>query len=231
MRAKTPLRALVCHPGERDADVGPDRGAVPVRYAATLSDESLIARMACGDADAMAAFVRRFQARVYGLARAVVDDSGLAEEVAQDAFMRVWRHAASYDARRGRVPTWLLTITRNLAVDALRLRRDCPFDPQWVMVALVAWTDEPEYEGTEYLRAGLRALPPDQARPIVLAMVYGFTAKEIADQDGIPLGTVKTRIRRGLARLRVHWESSMDERPRWRGSAPIPPAVRRRGQA
>jgi DNA-directed RNA polymerase specialized sigma24 family protein len=71
------------------------------------------------------------------------------------------------------------------------------------MAALTAWADEPEYEGTEHLRAGLRALPPDQARPIVLAVVYGLTAKEIADQDGIPLGTVKTRIRRGLARLRA----------------------------
>jgi RNA polymerase sigma factor (sigma-70 family) len=174
-----------------------------VRYAATLSDESLIAGMACGDADAMAAFMRRFQARVYGLARAVVDDTGLAEEVAQDAFMRVWRRAASYDARRGQVPTWLLTITRNLAVDALRLRRDRPHDPQRVMVALMARADEPEYEGTEHLRAGLRALPPNQARPIVLTVVYGLTAMEIADRDGIPLGTVKTRIRRGLARLRA----------------------------
>jgi RNA polymerase sigma-70 factor (ECF subfamily) len=117
--------------------------------------------------------------------------------------MRAWRHAASYDARRGQVPTWLLTITRNVAVDALRLRRDHPLDPQRVMVALMARADEPEYEGTEHLRAGLRALPPAQSRPIVLAVVYGLTAKEIADQDGIPLGTVKTRIRRGLARLRA----------------------------
>lgn len=168
----------------------------------TLSDESLIAGMASGDAEAMAAFVRRFQARVYGFALAVVDDPGLAEEVAQDAFMRAWRHAATYDPRRGRVPTWLLTITRNLAVDALRLRRDRPIDPQRLMVALMAQVAEPEYEGAEHLRAGLRTLPADQARPIVLAVVYGLTAKEIADQEGIPLGTVKTRIRRGLARLR-----------------------------
>jgi RNA polymerase sigma factor (sigma-70 family) len=198
MRAETPTACV---------DLGPDSGrAAPVMYAVmfseAVSDESLIAGMASGDADAMAAFVRRFQARVYGLARAVVGDPGLAEEVAQDAFMRVWRHAASYDARRGPVATWLLTITRNLAVDALRLRRDRPLDPQRVKVALMAWVDKPEYEGTEHLRAGLRALPPNQARPIVLAVVHGLTAKEIADQDGIPLGTVKTRIRRGLARLR-----------------------------
>jgi RNA polymerase sigma factor (sigma-70 family) len=199
MRAETPTACV---------GLEPDSGrAAPVIYAVmsseTVSDESLIAGMACGDADAMAAFVRRFQARVYGLARAVVDDPGLAEEVAQDAFMRAWRHAASYDARRGLVPTWLLTITRNLAVDALRLRRDRPLDPQQVKVVLMAQAEKPEYEGSEHLRAGLRALPPNQARPIVLAVVHGFTAKEIADQDGIPLGTVKTRIRRGLARLRA----------------------------
>lgn len=167
-----------------------------------LTDESLIAGMASGDTDALAAFVRRFQVRVYGLALSVVADSGLAEEVAQDAFMRAWRHAASYDPRRGRVVTWLLTITRNLSVDAIRLRRDHPIDPERLMVALVSEPDELEYDWAEQLRAGLRALPADQARPIVLAVVYGLTAKEIADQEGIPLGTAKTRIRRGMARLR-----------------------------
>jgi RNA polymerase sigma factor (sigma-70 family) len=168
-----------------------------------LSDESLIASMASGDTDAMATFVRRFQARVYGLALGVVDDAGLAEEVAQDAFMRAWRHATSYDPRRGQVVTWLLTITRNLAVDAIRLRRDHPVDPERLALVLAAKiTDEPEYEGTEQLRAGLRALPADQARPVVLAVVYGLTAREIADKEEIPLGTAKTRIRRGLARLR-----------------------------
>src|SRR2546430_15905165 len=93
------------------------------------SDESLIASMASGDTDAMATFVRRFQARVYGLALGMVDDAGLAEEVAQDAFMRAWRHATSYDPRRGRVGTRPLTITRNLAGDAGRPGRDRPLDP------------------------------------------------------------------------------------------------------
>jgi RNA polymerase sigma factor (sigma-70 family) len=171
-------------------------------FAVALSDESLIVGMASCDVDAMAVFVRRYQARVFGLAHAVVDDAGLAEEVAQDAFMRAWRHASTYDPRRGRVATWLLTITRNVAVDAVRLRRDRPVDPERLMIVLTTDVDEPEYEGTEYLRAGLRTLPADQARTIVLAVVYGLTAKEIADQEGIPLGTAKTRIRRGLTRLR-----------------------------
>jgi RNA polymerase sigma factor (sigma-70 family) len=170
-----------------------------------LSDESLIAGMASGDTDALAAFVRRFQARVFGLAFTVVNDIGLAEEVAQDAFLRAWRHAAAYDPRRGRVPTWLLTITRNLAVDAARLRRDRPVDPDRLIVTLTdnGTAPEPDYDGIDHLRHGLRQLPADQARPIVLAVVYGLTAREIAEQEGIPLGTAKTRIRRGLARLRA----------------------------
>jgi RNA polymerase sigma factor (sigma-70 family) len=167
-----------------------------VTLAVALSDESLIVGMALGDTDAMAAFVRRFQARVYGLALSVVGDSGLAEEVAQDAFMRAWRHAAAYDPRRARVVTWLLTITRNLAVDAIRLRRDR------LLAAFREEMNEPEYDGAEWLRAGLRELPTDHARPVVLAVAYGWTAKEIAELEGIPLGTAKTRIRRGLARLR-----------------------------
>ena len=72
-----------------------------------LSDETLLAGLASGDGEAAAAFVRRFQSRVYGLAVTMLRDPDLAEEVAQETFVRAWRHAATYDARRGRVPTWL----------------------------------------------------------------------------------------------------------------------------
>lgn len=101
-----------------------------------LTEELLMVRMTLGDADALTTFVRRFHARVYGLALSVVGDPGLAEEVAQDAFLRTWRQAATYDPRRARVATWLLTITRNLAVDAIRARRDLPVDPGRLMGAL-----------------------------------------------------------------------------------------------
>ena len=166
------------------------------------SDETVIAGMASGDATAVTTLVRRYQARVYGLALRVTEDSGLAEEVAQDAFMRAWRYATTYDAQRGRVATWLLTIAYNLSMDAVRPRRDCPVDPQQLMLAPLSLPDEPAYEQGEYLRAGLRSLPAEQARLIVLAAVYGLTAREIAAKEGIPLGTAKTRIRRGLIRLR-----------------------------
>ncbi|MFI6386567.1 RNA polymerase sigma factor [Nonomuraea sp. NPDC050547] len=159
-----------------------------------------MAGMASGDTDAAAVFVRRFQPRVYGLALSVVADPCLAEEVAQDAFVRAWRHAAAYDPRRGRVATWLLTITRNLAVDAVRLRRDLPVDP-W-RLPIPAPRPDPGAR-VERIQEELLALPASQSRPLILSILYGLTAQEIADREGIPLGTAKTRIRRGLARIRT----------------------------
>jgi RNA polymerase sigma factor (sigma-70 family) len=171
-----------------------------------LSDESLLAGMALGDPDAATAFVRRYQARVYGLALTIVGSTAVAEEVAQEAFLRVWRHAATYDARRGRAATWVLTITRNLAIDALRLRGEWPVDPHMLMGTLLSREEgesgTAQFDDRERLRSAMRALPLEQSRLIVLSVFYGLTAKETADMEGIPLGTAKTRIRRGIAKLR-----------------------------
>lgn len=174
---------------------------------APLTDESLLAGMAVGDADSAAAFVRRYQARVYGLALTVVGIPALAEEVAQEAFVKAWRHASAYDARRGRVATWLLTITRNTAIDSIRYRRESPIDPDTLTRMLLDDRSRPtepadRWETTDLVRAALRTLPPEQSRPVVLMTFYGLTAKDIAEREGIPLGTVKTRIRRGLGSLR-----------------------------
>jgi RNA polymerase sigma factor (sigma-70 family) len=172
----------------------------------TLSDESLLAGMAAGDTDAAAAFVRRYQARVFGLAWTIVGSSATAEDVAQEAFLRMWRYAATFDPRRGRAATWALTITRNIAVDALRIRGDHPTDPELLLKALTAREDGAQpragLEDREELRDALRVLPREQSKLIVLLGLYGLTAREIAHREGIPLGTAKTRIRRGLARLR-----------------------------
>src|ERR1700752_4678210 len=97
------------------------------------SAEALLAGLATGYTDAIAAFVRRFQRRVFGLAMAITGDQGVAEDVAQEAFARAWRHAQAYDARRGPVAAWLLAITRNLAIDAMRLRRAEPMDPDTLL--------------------------------------------------------------------------------------------------
>src|SRR4029079_3310312 len=95
----------------------------------TVSDETLVAGLATGDRDAAVAFVQRFQRRVVGLARTIVPDDRAAEDIAQEAFVRAWKHASAFDARRGSVVGWLLTITRNLAIDAVRVRRPIAFDP------------------------------------------------------------------------------------------------------
>ena len=106
------------------------------------SDEALLAGLASGDADEAAAFVRRFQRRVYGLALTILRDADLADDVAQETFVRAWRHAAGYDPRRGQVAAWLLTIARNVAIDRAGTRRIPPADPDVIASRLeLATTD------------------------------------------------------------------------------------------
>jgi RNA polymerase sigma-70 factor (ECF subfamily) len=170
-----------------------------------LSDETVLAGLGSGDPDAAAAFVRRFQSRVYGLALTMLRDPGLAEDAAQETFVRAWRYAGTYDARRARVSAWLLTIARNVALDKARVRSATPLDPDAVVrqldvVGASPGVDVPE---RERLRGALAALPDDQRRALVLAAYGGMTAREISELDGVPLGTVKTRIRAAMTRLRA----------------------------
>lgn len=170
-----------------------------------VSDEALIAGLANGDAEAATAFVRRFQSRVFGLAVTIVSDRAAAEEIAQEAILRAWRHAPAYDPRRGRVETWLLTITRNLAIDHLRIRRPEPLDLDRLEAhgsALLRAGDEEETrDEIANLRSGLAGLPVEQRRAVILAALWGFTASEISELEGVPLGTTKTRIRTALRKL------------------------------
>lgn len=169
-----------------------------------LSDEALLAGLASGDPDDAAAFVRRFQRRVYGLAWTILRDDDLADDVAQETFLRAWRHAAGYDPRRGRVAAWLLTIARNVAIDRAQMRRIPPADPDLVASRLDLSGDEPmpDIGERDRLRRALAALPDEQRRALVLAVYAGRTAREISELDGVPLGTVKTRIRTAMLRLR-----------------------------
>lgn len=161
----------------------------------------------------MVAFVRRYQARVYGLAFTILGDRGAAEEVAQEAFLRAWKHAGAFDARRAGAVTWLLSITRNLAIDAVRARRQRPFDPDAVTALLMSSAGSVAVEGPGEsgpqvdeilrLRNALRNLPPEQQRAVVMASLYGRSAREVAEIEDIPLGTAKTRIRSALIKLRA----------------------------
>ncbi len=175
------------------------------------ADDALVAGIAAGDAEAAKALVRRHQRRVVGLAVTIVGDADAAEDVAQEAFLRVWRHAANYDPRRASVLTWLLTITRNLAIDATRLRRAVVVDPD----TLVALDDDSMLEHNDpadravgsteadRLRSALGRIPREQRHALVLAGVLGLTAAEVADREQIPLGTAKTRIRSAMHKLRT----------------------------
>jgi RNA polymerase sigma-70 factor (ECF subfamily) len=180
------------------------------------SDEALVAGLAAGDAAAATAFVRRFQARVFGLAVTMSGDRAVAEEIAQEAFTRAWRHAAAYDPRRGRVATWLLSITRNLAIDHLRSRRTEPLDPHSITGAQRAlWTSGPGADApgeTAELRESLAALPDEQRRALVLAALGGYTAREVGLIERVPLGTAKTRIRAALRKLANEGTPSSGER-------------------
>jgi RNA polymerase sigma-70 factor (ECF subfamily) len=177
-----------------------------------LSDESLLAGLGSGDAEASAAFVRRFQHRVFGLTMSILRDRSAAEEAAQETFLRAWRHAAAYDARRGAVAGWLLTIARNVSINMLPAHRADPIDPQ-LLSSRAGATRGPEdrVAASETVRGALSRIPEEQRRALVLASFYGYTAKEISEQDGIPLGTAKTRIRSAMMKLRSELEAS-DER-------------------
>jgi RNA polymerase sigma factor (sigma-70 family) len=189
-------------------------GALGVAVVWKLSDESLLAGLGSGDPDAAAEFLRRFQRRVFGLTFSILRDRAAAEEAAQDSFVRAWRHASAYDPRRGTVAAWLLTIARNVSINMLPTRRFDPIDPE-LMVALEARRPhqdriEAQVVDSELLREPLARLPGDQRRALVLAVFYGFTAREISELDGVPLGTVKTRIRAAMLKLRSQVRVSDD---------------------
>lgn len=173
------------------------------------SDEALLAGYGTGEPTAAAVFVRRFQQRVYGLALTILRDEGWAADVAQEAFVRAWQHAGAFDPRRGSVRTWLLAITRNLAIDRLRVERvrpAVPADPATLMpVSLGPGPDETAAAGDDLrrVRAALAELPESQVRALVLAVLGGRTAGEVGALEGIPLGTAKTRIRTALVRVRA----------------------------
>ena len=172
-------------------------------------DASLIAGFAIGDERAATAFVRRFQDPVYGLAFSVTRDAGLAEDVSQEVFVRAWRAAGNYDPRRASVLTWLLTITRNAAIDAIRAKRPTPvgeamLDPLIAATLRIGSAEELALLSLESRRAveRLGTLPVEQARAVALVVLGGCTAAEVGRHENIPLGTAKTRIRTGLQRLR-----------------------------
>lgn len=172
----------------------------------SASDETLLAGLGSGDPEAAAAFVRRYQRRLFGLALTILGDRQVAEEAAQEALVRAWQHAGAYDPRRGTVATWLLSIGRNVAIDMARLRRPIPVDPESDPGLRAAVDDDDSRwtaaDETLRLRRALGALPEEQRRALVLASFYGRSTREISEIENAPIGTIKTRIRAAMMKLR-----------------------------
>jgi RNA polymerase sigma factor (sigma-70 family) len=172
-------------------------------------EAALVADFGRGDPAAAADLLRRYQGRVFGLALAVTRHRVTAEDVAQEAFVRAWRAAPVYDPRRGSLATWLLTITRNAAIDSLRSSRDAATSPQLLEEAVGHSLHDDHTDATADRLDAQRALRtlatshPEQARAVMLAVLAGCTAREVSQHEDIPLGTAKTRIRTGLARIRT----------------------------
>jgi RNA polymerase sigma factor (sigma-70 family) len=181
----------------------------PISRADRAADAALVEGLALDDEAVAAAFVRRFQGAVFGLALSITRDPTLAEDVSQEVFVRAWRGAKTYDIRRASVLTWLLAITRNVAIDAVRMRRAVPTDDELLdqLVYDALRRPDPQETALHHLESDravdrLLKLSPEQARAVVLAVIGGCTAAEVSRHENIPLGTAKTRIRDGLRRLR-----------------------------
>jgi RNA polymerase sigma factor (sigma-70 family) len=172
-----------------------------------VSYEALFAGYASGDPEAAAAFVRRVERNVYGLALAIVHDPAEAQDVAQEALVRAWRFAASFDPRRGSVMAWLLGITRNVALDSVRGRGR---RPATVADVPAAWSVDTTDLGDVVDRRDdaarvidlVRDLPPAQRDALVSVTLLGLSTREVSERDAVPHGTVKTRVRLALRKLR-----------------------------
>jgi RNA polymerase sigma factor (sigma-70 family) len=168
-------------------------------------EQQLVDGLMAGNDDAIRALYARFSRPVYSMGMRLLGTREAAEELTQDVFVTAWRKAARFDATRGRLSTWLMTIAHNLAVD--RLRRETGVTrPTLVLVDEVP--DAPGIDEEDVLLerdAAMRALSSlSDAERTLLARAYfrGLTAREIAESDGIPLGTVKTRLRAALIKVR-----------------------------
>jgi RNA polymerase sigma factor (sigma-70 family) len=179
---------------------------VVARELAHLSDEALVALVARGDDGALAALYDRFGRVAYGLALRVVRDRSLAEDAVQDAFLTVWRNADRFMPERAKASTWILTFVHRRAVDLVRReerRRTEPL-PETPLESEAPATDEEAWLRLrrERVQKALRLLPDQQREALELAYFGGFTQSELAERLGEPLGTIKSRMFTGLARLR-----------------------------
>lgn len=183
----------------------------PPNHAAAAEPKhaDLICGVAAGDQQALATLYDSTSRTVYGLLLRILADASAAEEVLLDVYTQVWRQAASYSRERGTALAWLTTIARSRAIDRLRRgrqeqQRTEPLEPaqQFAAGGASAEDDLRASEVRSFVRAALDSLAPEQREVIELAYYGGMSQSEIAAARGLPLGTVKTRVRLGMMRLR-----------------------------
>jgi RNA polymerase sigma-70 factor (ECF subfamily) len=172
--------------------------------------------MARGDHEALAELYDRHSRLVYSLALRIIRDQGEAEDIVQEVFSQAWRQAARYEARRGNVVAWLLNLTRSRAIDRLRGRQSRPEAASEGLLAIdipdlaMPVDDQLSLEGrASRVRSAMKELSVLQRVAIELAFYEGLTHAEIAERLELPLGTVKTRIRQGLLKLKDRLAGAM----------------------
>jgi RNA polymerase sigma factor (sigma-70 family) len=174
-----------------------------------FDDNDIMRRITEQDEQAFQALYVEYGRAVYSLAYRILQNPALAEEVTQDAFLKVWQQKAHWDPARGKLKNWLLTITQFTAIDCLRRERRQPaVHPESIDEIgddVLASLPEPLWQEGSTLRLLVQSLNTEQARLIELAFFQGMSHSEIASTTSIALGTVKTRLRTGLQRLRELW--------------------------
>jgi RNA polymerase sigma-70 factor (ECF subfamily) len=179
------------------------------------ADRAVLVRLADGELDALEELYDRYKTMAYSIAYRITNDSTLAEDVVQDAFLGCWRNAARYIEGRGSVKTWLLAIVHHRAIDAVRRRRpttelpDLEVPPPAALTEPDVWMEVAAGLDAELVQQALAELSDVQREAIELAYFNGLTQQEIADRTATPLGTVKSRMRLGLLAMRRTLEAGL----------------------
>jgi len=187
--------------------------SVPAVNFSELSDPDLLNWIKNADQSALGELYDRYHRLVYSLAYQTIGESAVAEEITQDVFLRIWEKAATYRAEQGKVLTWIVTITRNRAIDLYRRRRIRPENNPlvWEELNPLERSDgtniEAEVDNSlmrTNIRTALASLPAEQRQALSLAFFRGYSHSEIAENLHEPIGTIKTRIRLAMQKLRQY---------------------------
>jgi RNA polymerase sigma-70 factor (ECF subfamily) len=175
------------------------------------SDLDLAEALAAGEVDALARLYDRYGALAYSVALRILGDPGKAEDVVQDAFLKLWHSARRFDAHRGSLRTWVITAVRNRSIDYLRGRsaherqeREIPMDTVALGDGADPWHEVAASMEREVIKEALSSLPLEQRQAVELAYFGGYSHREIAEMIRVPLSTVKGRMRLALEKLQSH---------------------------